>query len=940
MSHVLFGRVKEIQHIHNLLDDARAGHGRVLTVIADPGLGKTALLDAAEDAAAGWRVLRCTGIENGSDLPFAGLRRLLGAVGEDADNALDALPAPQRRALDTALGHRVCDTADRFCVGLAVLSLLAELAAPAPVLCLIDDAHLLDRPSLDALLFAARRLDAEHLALLFAGDTELRADGLPELRLAPLDHESAAALLAHRFPDLAPDARDRVLRAAAGNPLAASEFTAMAADGPVRAAVWEDGLSRPIAASGGLSRADRMGGGSSHTAAGVGDAEELTRRLCAGYADRIAGYPAAVRTALLVVAAEETGDLELVARVLDRLGYTGDALTAAADTGLLHRSGQAVTFRHPLQRTAAYRAADAAHRTAVHLALAAELGHDPVRHAWQLAHARTTPDDTVAAALEAAADYACAHTAHASAVSALEAAARLTPDLVVRGRRLTRAVETALAAGCADQALRLADTAEQLCLAPGERARILGVRATIEFEVGSPHRAYQIMLDAAEHVADLDPQRAAWLLIDAGRIAWTAGDLADFRTAYHRLAELALGPMREPLLSALRGPMVMQTGDPVGGIALIRANVAFGRTVPLEMISLRHAFAAQSALIGDMEVAREQLTELAGLVCERGMITWCPSVGCVLANAELILGRFREAEIIAAHSLRVAADTGQPGRVATAEALLAMIAAVRGDEARCRELAGRTLRHEPGDFNAIDVTHGHWALALLDLGYGRYRQALDRLRELYEQPKQARGHWTDLLADLIEAAVRARRPDRASAAMSEIDTWAAALDKPWAEGIALRCRGLLSGDGELFGKALGLHAAAQRWYDHARTGLLYGEWLRRVGRETQARAALTEALETFERLGAAPWADRARAELRGLVEQGAETGATRESRPPGEPLTTFELQVVRLAAAGLTERDIAAKVFRSVRTIGHHLDAACRKLGVDDRATLRTAWSE
>ncbi|WP_282786076.1 ATP-binding protein, partial [Nocardia sp. CC201C] len=352
---MLFGRVKEIQHIHNLLDDARAGHGRVLTVIADPGLGKTALLDAAEDAAAGWRVLRCTGIENGSDLPFAGLRRLLEAVGEDADNALDALPAPQRRALDTALGRRVCDTADRFCVGLAVLSLLAELAAPAPVLCLIDDAHLLDRPSLDALLFAARRLDAEHLALLFAGDTELRADGLPELRLAPLDHESAAALLAHRFPDLAPDARDRVLRAAAGNPLAASEFPAMAADGSVRGDglprgdAASGGLPQADAASGGLSRADRMGGGSSHTAAEVVDAEELTRRLCAGYADRIAGYPAAVRTALLVVAAEETGDLELVERVLGRLGCTGDALTVAADTGLLHRSGRAVAFRHPLQ---------------------------------------------------------------------------------------------------------------------------------------------------------------------------------------------------------------------------------------------------------------------------------------------------------------------------------------------------------------------------------------------------------------------------------------------------------------------------------------------------------------------------------------------------------------------------------------------------------------
>ncbi|WP_306361096.1 LuxR family transcriptional regulator [Nocardia sp. CC227C] len=921
---MLFGRAKEIQHIHDLLDTARAGHGRALTVIAAPGLGTSTLLNAAADAATGWRILRCTGIENGSDLPFAGLHRLLGPVAEHA-NGLDALPAPQRRALDAALGRRASDDADRFCVGLAVLSLLAELAADAPVLCLVDDAHLLDRPTRDALLFAARRLDAEHLVLLFAGDTEFHADGLPELRLAPLDHESAAALLTHHFPALTPDTRDRVLRAAAGNPLATLEFPGM----------------YPVARA-----------GHPRTAEAVRTSEEeLSGRLCAGYADRIAGYPAAVRTALLVAAAEETGDRGLVSRVLSRLGCTGDALAAAEDTGLLSRSGQVVAFRHPLQRSAAYRAADASARTAVHLALAAELRHDPVRHAWQLARARTAPDETVAAALEAAADYACAHAAHACAAGALEAAARLTPDLVVRGRRLARAVETALAAGCVEQALRLADTAEQLCLTPGERARVLAVRATVEFEVGSPHGAYQLMLDAAEHIADLDPQRAAWLLIDAGRIAWTAGDLADFRMAYHRLAELALGPMRAPLLSALRGPMVMQTGDPAGGIALIRANAAFGRTVPLEMISLRHAFAAQSALIGDMEVAREQLTELAGLVCERGMITWCPAVGCVLANAELILGRFWEAEIIAAHSLRIAADTGQPGRVATAEALLAMIAAVRGDEARCRELAGRTLRHEPGDFNAIDVTHGHWALALLDLGYGRYRQALDRLRELYEQPKQARGHWTDLLADLIEAAARARRPDRASAAMSEIDTWAAALDKPWAEGIALRCRGLLSGDGELFGKALGLHAAAQRWYDHARTGLLYGEWLRREGREGEARVALTTALETFERLGAVPWAERARVELHGLG-AGPAAGGARQPRPagvsgvpgdrlpPGEPLTTLELQVVRLAAAGLTERDIAAKVFRSARTVGHRLDTACRKLGVTDREALASVWSE
>lgn len=888
MARVLYGRSNEMQHIDKLLRDARAGRSGALVIIAESGEGKSALLNAAVDRAGdGWRILRCTGIDSESELPFAGLHLLLGR----AVDTLDVLPGPQRHALGSALGLWPSEGADRFLIGVATLSLLAELSADGPVLCLIDDAHWLDRPSADALLFAARRLGVEGIVMLFAGRAEFDGRGLPELRPGALDRDAAAELLADRCPELDTVLRERVLREAAGNPLALLEFDRMEAQaGPL----------------------------------------PLPQRLQTGYESHIASQSESARAALLVAAAEETGDLELVRRVLHRLGHRADALAEAERSAMVVVTERAVAFRHPLQRSAAYHSSPFTQRIAVHAAIAEELTDDPVRRAWHLAAASTGPDETVAAALESAAEHASERTGHASAAVALERAAWLTPDPVRRARRLTLAVETAAQAGRTQRALRLADAAEQLRLRPVERARVAGTRALLEFEHGSLRKAHLLMLEAAEHVADVEPQRAAWLLIEAGRIAWTAGDLVDFRVAHHRLAELSLGEMREPLLSTLRGPLVMQTGDPAAGIAMVRANAVFARSVPLDMISLRFAFGTQLALIGDMEVAREQLGELAAMVSERGMIGWYPVIGGTLAIAEFILGHFREAEVVATQSLRMAADIGQPNRVAGAEAILAMIAAVRGDETRCRELAERNLRDAPSDFNAIDITHCHWALALLDLGQGRYEHALDRLQALHEGPKQARGHWLDLLADLVESAARLRRPDRARAAMAEIDTWAAALDTPWAEGLALRCQGLITGDGELFAKAMALHATADRWYDHARTALLYGEWLRRERRMNEARTPLRQALETFDRLGATPWADHARTELRAAGE-----GTVPEPETDvAARLTPQELQVARLAAAGATNKEIAAQLFLSPKTVGHHLYRAFPKLGVTNRVEL------
>ncbi|WP_169814730.1 helix-turn-helix transcriptional regulator [Nocardia crassostreae] len=892
---MLYGRANEVQQIGSLLRAAQRGRSGALAITAEAGEGKSALLLSAEEHAGnGWRVLRCSGVESESELPLAGLHQLLSS----ALDRLDALPAPQYGALGGALGLCASDGADRFLIGVATLTLLAELSADGPVLCLINDAQWLDRPSADALRFAARRLGAEGIVMLFAARKGFEHGGLPGMRLTPLDSAAATALLAERWPGLTPDQRERVLAEAAGNPLALLEFPSMNPESSPA-----EPLPLPL---------------------------PLPLRLRSGYERRIAEQSEPARMAMLVVAAEETGDLGIALRVLHRLGHTAEALAAAEQSGMVVITGQTVTFRHPLRRSAAYHGATFTQRHAVHAALAAVLADDPARSAWHLAAATTEPDETVAAALEAAAQQARERTGHASAAAALERAALLTPDPVARARRLVSAVETASEAGHTGRALRLAEAAEQLSLGPVERARVTGTRVLIEFEYGSLRKAHQLMLEAAAHVTEIEPARAAQLLIEAGRIAWTSGDLGSVRLTFEQLRGLRTDDAIAPLLPALRGPLDLWDGHLADGIATIRTTVQFSRFVPLEMISLRLGLALHSALIGNMVIARDGLNELADLVCERGMIGWVPAITATLATAEFILGRHREAKVIATQNVRIAADIGQPNRVAGSEAVLALIAAVQGDEVRCRELAERNLAHAPGDYNAIDVTHCEWALALLDLGLGRHERALDRLDMLYRGPAQARGHWIDLLSDLVEAAVRARRPERAATAMAEIEEWAAALGNPWAQGLLLRCRGQVRGDGDLLARALTAHAAADRWYDHARTALAYGELLRRERRTTEARVQLRKALETFDRLGAHPWAERARVELRaageGVVPEPETDVAAR--------LTPQELQVVRLAASGATNKEIAAQLFLSPKTVGHHLYRAFPKLGVSNRVEL------
>ncbi|MEC3951989.1 AAA family ATPase [Nocardia sp. CDC153] len=900
-----YGRAAEVAAIDALLRGAEAGHSGALALIGDTGEGKTALLDrAAALAGPGWQILRCAGAECESELPFAGLQWLLtsGARG-CRDLPIGALPPGQAAALRGAIGLAPPPAAvDVFQIGLALLSLLGELSAAGPVLCLVDDAQWLDQATTDTLRFTARRLGSEGVVMVFAARPEpfgarpeFAVPGVRTIRPAPLDDEAARRLLDDHWPELESEVRERILVEASGNPLALLELPSMDPDvlrlGPL----------------------------------------PLPDRLRAGFEHRTASLSVPARTALLVVAAEETGDLGLILRALGEIGLPERALVEAEASGMVTVDDGRVRFRHPLQRAALYHAAVFTDRRAVHTALGAALLDEPDRRVWHLAAATTGSDETLAAALETAAEHACEQSGYCAASAAMERAAGFTPEPARRGARLARAVEWAAQAGRAATALRLARAAEALPLSCESRARLGAARARIAFDDGAIGKARELLMAAAAEVAGPEPERAAAILLEAGRAAYRQGELDGLRRVRERMAGLPLPPERSATwLGVLDGPLRLHAGDLVGGIAGIRASMASIRTLDADSLSVRLVLAGQGLIIGDVADARDHAFELVEAIRERCMIGWFPAAAVFLGNAELLLGRLREADAALTEGLRIARDIDQSSRIAHAEGLLALLAAMRGDERECRDLAERGRHSGRGDTTFTDVTHREWALGLLDLGQGRNEAALDRLEALYQTPDRLRGNWVHLLRDLVEAAVRLRQPERAAAAMAEIERWADALGSPFAEAIALRGRAALDGDGDAYENALKLQAAEGIWYDHARTALLYGEWLRRERRRADARVHLRRAAETFDRLGAAVWAERARVELR----------AAGESLDPAPVtdltagLTPQELQVVRLAAAGATNKEIAARLFLSPKTVGHHLYRAFPKLGVTSRMEL------
>ncbi|MFF5207916.1 LuxR C-terminal-related transcriptional regulator [Streptosporangium sp. NPDC000396] len=878
---MLHGRKNELAEIDRLLTDARAGHSSALIVRAEPGCGKSALLRHAEQAADGFRILRGTGIESEAELPFAALQMLLAPVAD----RIDTLPGPQAAALRGAFGLAPATGADRFLIGLATLTLLAELAEQGPVLGLIDDAQWLDGSSAEALLFAARRLHAEGVVLLFAAHEDFAAPALPTMRLGALEPAAAAAMLAERAPDLPPHLRDRILAEAEGNPLALVELPRADAGSP------------PVGPL------------------------PLPHRLREAYQRRIAELPPRTRTFLLVAAADERCELATVLRALAVLGVAGDALEQAERAGLVTVCERSVVFEYPLMRAAAYQAASFTERAAVHRALAEVLAVDPDRQAWHLAAAATGPDEEAAAGLESAAERARQRTGYAAAATALELAARLTPDRERRVNRLLKAAETASRAGQPIRAMALADQVVALAEDPGKLVRLAVLRAGVEFEHGSLRAVHEILMAAAE--AAPDPAAAVALLLDAARAAWSTGDPGRLKAVYGRARALPLPPDDATVIS-IGAIIELVTGDPATGLALLRSHA---EKVPGRALSHDTVIAFLS---GDFESVREGMLALAGECRAQGMVGWLPSTLAALAEAEIHLGRFRDASATAAEALRVAEDTGQSHRAAHLHGVLAFVAAVGGDADRCRDLAERNLSHFTLDCNASGAAWGEWALATLDLGSGRLGAALDRLEAAADGPIGYQNHASHFAPDQVEAAVRLGVPERAAGPLARFERWAAAAGAPWTDAVLHRCRALLAADPEPhYARAVHLHTTGGRPFDAARTRLLYGEWLRRLRRKSEARAHLRAALELFERIGATPWADHARVELRAAGE-----AVTSAEPDVAALLSPQELQVVRLAATGATNREIAAQLFLSPKTVGHHLYRAFPKLGVSTRVEL------
>ncbi|MBU3068161.1 LuxR family transcriptional regulator [Nocardia sp. NEAU-G5] len=904
---MLYGRAEELALIDRLLADVRTGRSGAHVLSGPTGIGKSALLDYAATKAQGLRVIRVSGIELEAELPFAGLHLLLHPVLD----RLGALPAPQAVALRSAFGLAPAQPGDRFIVGLAVLSMLAELAEDGPVLCLVDDAQWLDRSSTEALTFAARRLHHEGVLLLFAVRGDVRdTAGLTALgtrELTALDPDTAATLLDELHPELAPPVRARMLAETGGNPLALVEL--------------------PSA----LSAEQRTG----TAPAGSYDLATLplTTRVQTAFGARAVGLDDAATALLLIAATEETGRLEIVLAAAAAYHAGPAELTRVEDSGLLVRHDDRVTFRHPLARAAVLGAAPAHRRMEAHRALATALAmcgtiEADDRAAWHRAAAATGPDDDIAAALEAAADRASDRGDHALAAAAMERAAAMTVDPVGGTRRLTCAAKAAAAAGDLRRTAALVRRAARGPLDERDAPHLDHLRAIVESEFGSRRHAARMLIDTADRApADL----AGTMLVDAIRNGVLVGD-PELTERAATMLQRRRG--RTPISEGMIGIARMLGGDDEAALHRLHACAAYAHSHSAELSPDERMNAAAMGLMTGLDVeARDLLTALVAEGREQFSLRVLPMRLHYLASAEYATGHHRDATVHAEEGLALADSVGQHHQMDGLRSILAWGAAQSGDELRCREFAEPTLAAALDRGELATALLATAALGLLDLGAGRYDRVLDRIESASRGPMG--GHYMSVFFTpmRVEAAMRTGQPERIGGSLERLRRWADASRSPWIQGVYARCLAQMSSGDEAeahFAAAVRLHEKGDRPLEAARSDLLYGEWLRRARRKTEARTRLRAALETFERIGAKVWADRARAELRAT----GDTGRQPAGASVLDLLTPQELQVVRLAARGLSNRDIGGQLFLSPRTVGYHLYKAYPKLGVAVRAEL------
>jgi DNA-binding CsgD family transcriptional regulator len=899
---LLHGRRDEREALEQLLEAVRGGQSRVLVVSGEPGVGKTALFESAIRCASGFRVLRAVGVESEMELAFAALQQLCAPMIDQ----LDRLPGPQQDALGVAFGLRAGDAPDRFLVGLAVLSLLADAAEEQPLLCVVDDAQWLDRASAHALVFVARRLLAESVALLLATrETSEELEGLPRLIVEGLRDGDARALLASavRVP-LDEQVRERLVAETRGNPLALLE------------------LPR------GLTPAELAGG------FGLPDVPGLSGRIEDSFQRRFARLPAETQRLLLVAAAEPVGDPVLVWRAAGRLGI---GVQAVADTDGLLKIGARVAFRHPLVRSSVYRAASPEDRQAVHRALAdaTDPDVDPDRRAWHLAQATPGFDERVASELERSAGRAQARGGLAAAAAFLERAAALTPEPSPRARRALAAAHAKHQAGAYDAALRLVAIAESGPLNELQGAQVDLLRGQISFDSSRGAEAPPLLLKAAKRFEPLDPRLAREIYLDAVAAAIFAGrlfndcGLREIAQAV-RAAPSPSRPARGPELLLEGFTLLVTDGHRAGAPVLKQALSAFRGDEVSAAEDLRWLWVACTAagLVWDFDAWELLSGRLVGLARDAGALSALPFALNSRGGLHLVAGEPILADSLAKEVAAVNEATGSSMAPYAAVALVAF----RGREAEASELieAARVevLRRGEG----AGLTFVLWASAVLYNGLGRYEDALGAAVQAREDSNAA---WfrTWGLVELVEAAARCGKRELAVDALATLSQTTAASGTDWALGVEARSRALLTeGDAAepLYRQAIEALERTRVRVELARAHLLYGEWLRRERRRFDAREQLRTAHHLFTEFGMEAFAERARVELEATGERARKR--TVETR---DDLTPQEAQISRLAADGDTNQEIAAQLFISPSTVDYHLRKAFRKLGVKSRHQLK-----
>ena len=895
--------------LDQLVATVRAGHSRALVLRGEAGVGKTALLDYLEQHPSGCVIARAAGVESEMELAYAGLQQLCAPFMD----RVEFLPGPQRDALGTAFGLRDGDPPERFLVGLAVLSLLSEVAEDRPVVCVVDDAQWLDAASAQALAFVARRLVAESVGLVFAvrdPSGKRHFEGLPELAIGGLDDRDAHALLTTVVTGpLDERVRDRIVAETRGNPLALLELPRRLTPAEFAGGFW------------------------------MSDGPALSERIERSFRERLEPLPRSTRLLLLVAAAEPLGDPVLVWRAAAELGIGPDAAAPAGAAGLVDFGAQ-VRFGHPLVRSAVKRAAAPEERQRVHRALAeaTDADIDPDRRAWHRAHATAGLDENVAAELERSAGRARARGGLAAGAAFHERAVELTPDPRRRAQRALLAAKGKHQAAANDAALRLLAVADAGPLDELEQARAQLLHAQITFATTRGRDAPPLLLDAAKRLEPLDPRLAREAYLEAFAAAQSADRLARGGDP-REVAAAVLAADWEPstracdlLLDGLA--LLTREGYVAGAPALKLALRAFRDERLSEEDELRWLWLACriSRALADDEAWDELTARHLELARRAGAFSALPVALTDRVLVELFSGRIGAAMSLAAESDAVVEATG--GHVALRTSIV--LANWRGRDAEAVALieAGRQDVLQRGEGLWLAATD--WGTAIRHNGLGRYEDAL-AAAERAAAAARGLGPGILLLAELIEAAARSGQPRRATVPLAQLAETAHAAGTDWALGTHARAAALLA-EGQaaerLYQEAIERLSRIKTRATLARAHLLYGEWLRREHRRVDAREQLRAAHTMLSDMGMEAFAERARRELQA-------TGETARKRTVEtlDELTPQEVQVARLAADGRTNPEIAAQLFLSPRTVEWHLTKVFGKLGISSRKQLRSALS-